>query len=60
MEGLFTVIPVDGDATNLSDHDTLCLLYKNLSWQEAVELCRLSFAQGYECIIWKCEYTEDS
>ena len=53
MEGLFTVIPVDGEAVNVGDFETESLRYDGLTWDEAVELCRLSFLQGFEVIVWK-------
>ena len=55
MDGLFTVIPVDGEAVNLCDCVTESLRYDNLTWDEALELVRLSFLQGFEVIIWKIE-----
>ena len=59
MDGLFTVIPVDGEAVNVGDLETESLRYDGLTWDEAVELCRLSFLQGFECIIWKIEAGEE-
>jgi len=53
MDGLFTVIPVDGDAIDAGDPYTSSLRYDYLTWDEAVELVRLSFLQGFECIVWK-------
>lgn len=55
MDGFFTVIPVDGAAISAAEPMTQSLRYDGLTWTEAVELCRLSFAQGFECIIWKQE-----
>lgn len=31
------------------------LRYEGLSWQEASELVRISFLQGYEAVIWRAE-----
>ena len=53
MEGLFTVIPVNGDVCNIGDGCTDALRYDNLTWDEVIELSRLSFLQEFEVIIWK-------
>lgn len=58
MDGLFTVIPVNGAAICAADIDTDSLRYDGLTWTEAVELCRLSFLQGFECIIFKTQTNE--
>ena len=60
MEGHFVVIPVDGEAIEAGDPYTNSLRYDNLTWDEAVELVRLSFLQGYECIIWKMAEKEEA
>jgi len=53
MEGFFTVVPVDGHAIDVGDIDVSCLRYDGLTWEEAINLCALSFNQGFEVIIWK-------
>ena len=53
LDGLFTVIAVDGPAADLSDVGTDSLRYDGLSWEEAVELARLSFMQGFEIVLWR-------
>ncbi len=50
----FTVIPVEGNACELTDSFTQSLRYDNLTWSESVELARLSFRQGFQVVIW-CE-----
>lgn len=50
-----TVICVDGEAADLGDFSTPSLRYDNLSWNEAVDLARLSFAQGFEIVIWNLD-----
>ena len=55
MDGLFTVIAVNGNAADILEPFTDSLRYDGLSWSERVELCRLSFMQGFQCVIWKQE-----
>ena len=55
MEGLFTVIPVNGEAVTAGDPYTESLRYDGLTWEDAIELVRLSFMQGFEVIIWKID-----
>lgn len=49
----YTVIPIDGSFLDVLDSGTDSIRYDGLSWDEAVELCRLSFMQGYEVVIWR-------
>ncbi len=58
-EQRFTVIPVDGEATDLTDVYTQSLRYDGLSWAESVELARLSFRQGFTVVIWLEDNAED-
>lgn len=51
----FTLIAVDGEPGDLSDSCTQSLRYDDLSWDESVELARLSFMQGYAVIVWQVE-----
>ena len=51
----FTVIVVDGEAVDLGNFDTPSVRYDNLSWNESVELARLSFKQGFEIVVWKVD-----
>ena len=53
MDGQFCVIVVSGNAADLCDLSTESLRFDALSWEESVELARLSFLQGYEIIVWK-------
>ena len=55
MDGLFTVVPVEGEAIEAGDPYVNSLRYDHLTWDEAVGLVRLSFAQGFEVIIWQTE-----
>lgn len=53
MEGVFTVIIINGEAVDLCDQSTDALRYDNMFWVDAVELVRLSFEQGYQAVLWK-------
>ena len=62
----FTVIAVNGCFLDCADPSTDSLRFDWLTWNEAVELARLSFLQGFEIVIWrmpeedKNEQTEDA
>ena len=53
MDGSYTVIAVDGHAVDAWVPETMSVRYDRLSWEEATQLMRLSFTQGFECILWK-------
>ncbi len=54
MDERFDVIALDGDIFDfVEDPTTPYLKYQHLTWEEAVELCRLSFRQGFRCILWQ-------
>ena len=60
-EPLYTVRAIDGDIFEfVEDVTTESLRYERLKWSEAVELCRLSFMQGFRCVIWQTESGEDA
>ena len=60
-EPLYTVRAIDGDVIDfVEDVTTESLRYDGLRWSEAVELCRLSFRQGFRCVIWQMESGEDA
>lgn len=50
---LFTVIAVNGSFLDAVDPGTDSLRFDNLTWEEAIELARLSFEQGYEIVVWR-------
>lgn len=54
----FTVIVVDGEAADLGNFDTDSIRYDNLTWDESVQLARLSFTQGFEIVLWKVDGKE--
>ncbi len=39
----------------LEDDYVPALTFDRLTWEESVELCRVSFMQGYGCILWQIE-----
>ena len=60
-EALYTVRAIDGDFCDfVDDMATESLRYDGLRWDEAAELCRLSFKQGFQCVIWQTESGEDA
>ncbi len=53
MNERYDVLAIDGDVFEfVEDDSTPYLKYKHLTWEEAVELCRLSFRQGFHCVLW--------
>ena len=61
MTELFTVLAIDGGLEEWAeDVTTPSLEYSGLSWAEAVELCRLSFKNGFRCVIWLADGGEDA
>jgi hypothetical protein len=56
MDELFSLFIIDGDPVQWADDPTVPYLkYQGLTWSKAVELCRLSFNEGYTAIIWKLD-----
>lgn len=55
MDGLFTVIVVDGDYFNAFEicSQTDSVRFDGLTWEDSMELARLSFMQGFEIVIWR-------
>ena len=61
MIGLFSVVAIDGEFTDfLNDLSMPYLRYDSLTWKDAVQLCELSFAQGFQCVIWKLDDGNDT
>ena len=54
-EMLFTVVVIDGHYSTEDQYGQDSLRYEGLSWDEASELVRISFLQGYEAVIWRME-----
>ena len=57
---LFTVVAIDGQFTHALDPGVNMLFYGGLTWAEATELCRLSFNQGFDCVIWRIAEDEET
>lgn len=54
MDEFFTVLALDGELVDyLERPDLPFLTFTRLSWEEAVQLCRLSFRQGFRCVVWQ-------
>jgi len=51
----YRVLVFQGDIDAIIDPYSPALSFKGITWEEAVELCRLSFAQGYGAVIWRHE-----
>lgn len=51
----FTVLAVDGSFFDVGELGTDSLRFDELTWDNAVDLARLSFAQGFQIIIWQAE-----
>ena len=51
----FKVIVIDGHFLTVDQCMENNLLYEGLTWEEASELVRMSFIQGYEAVIWRME-----
>lgn len=52
-DAIYTVLPIAGNFMDVLDPTTDMLRFDGLSWTEAVELCRLSFMQGFQCVLWQ-------
>lgn len=57
---LFTVTAVNGSFLDAADYSTDSLRFDNLTWEEAVELARLSFLQDYEIVIWRMPEADEN
>lgn len=60
-EKRFSLYIIDGDWTQWIE-DLLgvqSLKYENVSWNEATELARLSFKEGYKLVIWQMDDGEE-
>lgn len=51
----FEVMPINGSVTDFMDIETQYLRYSNLVWEDAVTLCKLSFDQGFQVVIWRSQ-----
>ena len=56
MDELFSVIAIEETLSAYMDDPTSpALIYNRLTWEEAVELARLSFRQGFRVVIWQTD-----
>ena len=55
---MYSVTVINGNYLDAADIETETLHYDGLSFDEAVELCRLSFSQGFQCVIWRVDDKE--
>lgn len=59
-EKKYEVVPMDGHFTEFDSLDVPYLHYSDMSFDDAMTLCRLSFDQGFECVLWRAERDPDS
>lgn len=52
----YTILAIDGD---YMDCAAPYLRFEDLSWEDASALARLSFDQGFTCVIWRSEGASD-
>ena len=58
-DSLYSVRVINGEVVDWAFDDTTeSLKYEGLTWEESVELCRLSFENGFVCVIWR-QYVEE-
>lgn len=48
----FTAMVINGQFIDAAEPGTDLLRFDGLIWEEAVELARLSFLQGYQVVLW--------
>ncbi len=49
----YSLFAIDGDITDWANDPTVPYLkFTDLSWNEASEICRFSFREGYSCVLW--------
>ena len=51
----FSAVIIDGHYSTEDQYGQDSLTYEGLSWEEASELIRLGFKQGFEAVIWRLE-----
>ena len=58
MEEKYVLTVIDGDIYDFQDPCIPFLRYRDLTWEDAVTICRLSFVQGFECVLWRVDNGE--
>ena len=55
----FTLIVIDGHFADFFDLSTDSVKFEGLTWEESVQLAKISFRNGHEVVIWKQELGAD-
>ena len=56
----YRVLVFEGDIDAVIDPYSPALTFKDISWDEAVELCRLAFSQKFGCVLWQIQEEESN
>ena len=56
--GIYRVLVFEGGIAAITDPYSPALTFKDISWDEAVELCRLAFSQKFGCVLWQVQEEE--
>jgi len=56
----YRVLVFEGDIDAVIDPYSPALTFKDMSWDEAVELCRLAFSQKFGCVLWQIQEEESN
>ena len=56
----YRVLVFEGDIDAVIDPYSPALTFKDISWDEAVELCRLAFSQKFGCVLWQVQEEESN
>jgi len=56
----YRVLVFEGDIDAVIDPYSSALTFKDISWDEAVELCRLAFSQKFGCVLWQVQEEESN
>ena len=52
----YSIYVINGDVFEWADDPyTPSLMFRELTWEKAVELAHLSFEEGYEVVIWRSD-----
>ncbi len=58
--GKFRILVFEGELDAITDPYSPALTFKGISWDEAVELCRLAFSQKFGCVLWQVQEEESN
>lgn len=59
MDERFVLIVIDGHFSDFFDPSTDSVKFEGLTWEESVQLAKISFRNGHEVVIWEQERVED-